>query len=101
MAVHDSDLQVFAYAVAEKSEQYVAVVEALVVSRERFRLQLRPGEVTTDVLAGGTDLDQNQVSVLLEQLADWGNVSRFFDSAAPETLAEFYNKRYLYQLTPR
>lgn len=101
MAVHDSDLQVFAYAVAEKSEQYVAVVEALVLSRERFRLQLRPGEVTADVRAGGTDLDQNQVSLLLEQLAHWGNVSRFYDSAAPETLAEFYNKRYLYQLTPR
>lgn len=101
MAVHDSDLQVFAYAVAEKSEQYVAVVEALVLSRERFRLQLRPGEVTADVRADGTDLDQNQVSLLLEQLAHWGNVSRFYDSAAPETLAEFYNKRYLYQLTPR
>ncbi len=43
MAAHDSDLEVFAYAVAEKSEQYVAVVEALVASRERFRLQLRPG----------------------------------------------------------
>lgn len=101
MAVHDSDLQVFAYAVAEKSEQYVAIVEALVVSRERFRLQLRPGEVAADVRSGGTDLDQSQVSLLLEQLAHWGNVSRFYDSAAPETLAEFYNKRYLYQLTPR
>lgn len=101
MAVHDSDLQVFAYAVAEKSDQYVAVVEALVISRERFRLQLRPGEVATDVRARGTDLSQNEVSLLLEQLAQWGNVSRFYDSAAPETLAEFYNKRYLYQLTPR
>lgn len=101
MAAHDSDLEVFAYAVAEKSEQYVAVIEALVTSRERFRLQLRPGEVAADVRAGGSNLDQSQVSLLLEQLADWGNVSRFYDSAAPETLAEFYNKRYLYQLTPR
>src|SRR3954468_6304752 len=101
MEAHDSHLEVFAYAVAEKSGQYVAVVEALVASRERFRLQLRPAEVTADVRAGGMELDQDQVSVLLEQLADWGNVSRFYDSAAPETLAEFYNKRYLYQLTPR
>ena len=101
MAAHNSDLEVFAYAIAEKGEQYVAVVEALVASRERFRLQLRPSEVAAELRSGGNDLDQSQVSVLLEQLAGWGNVSRFYDSAAPETLAEFYNKRYLYQLTPR
>jgi uncharacterized protein (TIGR02677 family) len=101
-----SDLRVFAYTVTEKAEIYLAVVEALMIARERFRLQLRPSEVLRELhLDGhefrldGKDFTVDDVGTALEQLAAWGNVSRFYDSAAPETLAEFYGKRYLYQLT--
>jgi len=34
------DLRVFAYAVVEKANLYVAVMDALVASKERFTLQL-------------------------------------------------------------
>jgi uncharacterized protein (TIGR02677 family) len=94
-----SPTRVFAYAVAERAELYLRVVDALVAAKERFRLQLRPAEVV-DELAAEPRPTPDEVRSALEQLADWGNVTRFYDSAAPESLAEFYAKRFLYQLTP-
>ncbi len=94
-----AELRVFSYAVADKSDLYVAVVEALTLARERFRLQLRPSELVRDLRVAGLDPSAEEVGAALEQLAAWGNVTHFYDSSAPETLAEFYSKRYLYQLT--
>jgi uncharacterized protein (TIGR02677 family) len=94
-----ADLRVFSYAVADKAGLYLDVVEALMVARERFRLQLRPAEVVRELHLAGRDRGIDDVSPALEQLCVWGNVSRFYDSTAPETLAEFYGKRFLYQLT--
>jgi uncharacterized protein (TIGR02677 family) len=92
-----ADLRVFAYTVAERADLYMRVVDGLVAAKERFRLQLRPAEVAAE-LGDGTGPDD--IRGALEQLAEWGNVTRFYDSAAPESLTEFYAKRFLYQLTP-
>ena len=91
----DAALRVFAYAVAEKSSTYVAVVEALMEAKERFQLQLRPAEVARHLKAATIE----EITAALESLFEWGNVSRFYDPAAPETLDQFYAKRFLYQLT--
>ncbi|HEU5002358.1 MAG TPA: TIGR02677 family protein [Actinomycetota bacterium] len=96
----DVDLRVFSYAIADKAPLYLDVVEALTAARERFRLQLRPNEVVRELHQAGLEQTVDEVSLALEQLVDWGNVAHFYDSAAPETLAEFYGKRFLYQLTP-
>ncbi len=85
----------FAYAVAEKARLYVPVVDALVAAKERFTLQLRPAEVAREL----PDVDEQEVAEALEALARWGNVQRFYDTTAPETLDQFYAKRFLYQLT--
>ena len=95
-----AELRVFAYAVAEKAELYVATVEVLMAARQRFRLQLRPAEIAADLRVVGVDVDADEATALLERLTEWGNVSHTYDGAAPETLAEFYGKRFLYQLTP-
>lgn len=89
-------LRVFAYAVYEKAELYIAVLDALVEAKERFRLQLRPAEVAREL----SGVDEAEVAEALERLDGWGNLSRIYDTAAPETLDEFYGKRFLYQLTP-
>lgn len=96
----ESPYRVFSYVVAEKAELYVSVVSALVAAKERFRLQLRPSDVVRELAVSGPEPDHDEVLGALESLAEWGNVSRFYDSAAPETLVEFYGKRFLYQLTP-
>jgi hypothetical protein len=98
---------VFSYAVAAKAELDLQIVEALMVARERFRLQLRPAEVLRELhlsgtvagseagANGGAARSVEEIGPALEQLAEWGNVAHFYDSAAPETLAEFYGKRFL------
>jgi uncharacterized protein (TIGR02677 family) len=91
----DPDLRVFAYTVAEKAWLYVPVVDALVAAKGRFTLQLRPAEVARE-LPGTTERD---VVEALEALERWGNVQKFYDTAAPETLEQFYARRFLYQLT--
>lgn len=91
----DLHLRVFSYAVAEKAELYVSIVEALVAAKERFVLQLRPGEVVQHLPGARTE----DVATALEALEGWGNVTKFYDTTAPETLDQFYAKRFLYQLT--
>lgn len=96
----DARLRVFAYAVAEKADVYLAIVDAMAAGAERFRLQQRPREIRRDLAATGVVLSDDEVLAALEQLHGWGNVTRLFDPTAAETLAEFYGRRYLYQLTP-
>jgi uncharacterized protein (TIGR02677 family) len=93
----DAALRVFSYTVAEKATTYMAVVDALVDAKERFQLQLRPGELIRDLT--DTAVTVEEVTDALESLFGWGNVSRFYDPGAPETLDQFYTKRFLYQLT--
>ena len=88
-------LKVFSYAVADKAALYVAVVDALIAAKERFTLQLRPAEVAHH-LAGVSTTD---VAEALEALETRGNVTKFYDTSAPETLDQFYARRFLYQLT--
>lgn len=92
--------RVFSYVTAERAELYVAIVDVLVDAKDRFRLQVRPAEVVRDLAVAGREESAGEVRDALERLADWGNLTRFYDSASPETLAEFYGKRFLYQLTP-
>jgi len=92
----DPGLRVFAYVVADKAQLYVAIVDALMGAKERFVLQLRPAEVAREVVGGA---ETGEVADALEVLAAWGNVTRFYDTAAPDTLDQFYAKRFLYQLT--
>ena len=98
--LEESPYRVFAYALAERADLYLDVVGALVAAKDRFRLQLRPADVVRELAASGRHREEDEVLSALEALAEWGNLSRFYDSAAPETLTEFYGKRFLYQLTP-
>jgi hypothetical protein len=95
-ASEGAGLRVFTYAVAEKAQLYVAMLDILVAAKERFRLQLRPSEVACELVG----FDEAEVADALERLVEWGNLSHTYDTAAPETLDEFYSKRFLYQLTP-
>lgn len=96
----ESPYRVFSYVLAERADLYLEVVDALVAGKDRFRLQLRPADVVRELASSDRQREEDEVRSALEALAEWGNVSRFYDSAAPETLTEFYGKRFLYQLTP-
>lgn len=91
----DPRIKVFSYAVADKADLYLAVVDALVTAKKRFTLQLRPGEVARQLVG----VTAAEVADALEALEIWGNVTKFYDTSAPETLDQFYARRFLYQLT--
>jgi uncharacterized protein (TIGR02677 family) len=88
-------LEVLGYATAPNAELYVGVMEAALVAREQFRLQLRPADV-----AAAVRTDRDSAANALNFLADHGALHRTYDPSEAETLAEFYKGAFLYQLTP-
>jgi len=88
-------LNVVGYAVAPNAELYVAVMDAALDARDRFRLQLRPADI-----ASAVGIDRDTASTALHQLFERGALHRTYDASEAETLAEFYKGAYLYQLTP-
>lgn len=90
---------VFAYVTADKALQYRAVSRAMLRAKERFRLHLRPAEIVALLADDGLDVDTDELTVLLAQLTDWGNVRTDPDTAEVASVEEFYRPRHLYQLT--
>lgn len=88
-------LSVLAYATAPNADLYVAVMEAAVEARSRFRLQLRPADIVATV-----GIDRDTASAALEFLADHQALHKTFDASEAETLAEYYKGAFLYQVTP-
>jgi uncharacterized protein (TIGR02677 family) len=88
-------LTVLSYATAPNAELYVAVMDAAVDARDRFRLQLRPSDISAAV-----GVDRDTASAALEYLAERGALHKTYDSAEAETLAEYYKGAFLYQVTP-
>jgi uncharacterized protein (TIGR02677 family) len=94
-APFDGLLAAVAYAVAPNAELYVAVMEAAVDARDRFRLQLRPADIASEL-----PIDRDTAATALDYLADHGALHRTYDASEAETLNEFYKGAYLYQVTP-
>jgi uncharacterized protein (TIGR02677 family) len=91
----DSILNVLSYAVAPNADLYVAVMEAAVEARDRFRLQLRPAEIAADL-----GIDRDAAATALDFLAAHNALHRTYDASEAETLSEFYKGAFLYQVTP-
>lgn len=90
-------LDVFRYAVAEKTGLYRAILGVFFLARDHYQIQLRATEVREELDPAPPE---EEVSAALEQLAVWGNLDRSQDTRDVTSLAEFYRRRYLYQLTP-
>jgi uncharacterized protein (TIGR02677 family) len=91
----DGLLSVLSYATAPTAELYVAVMDAALDARDKFRLQLRPSDV-----ASAVGVDRDAAAAALNYLADHGVLHRTYDPSEAETLAEYYKGAFLYQLTP-
>ena len=71
LAPATSPYRVFAYVLAERADLYLDVVGALVAAKDRFRLQLRPGEVVRELAASGRQHHEDDIRSALEALAEW------------------------------
>ena len=96
-------LRVFAYVDAEYAHLYRAIMGRFMEAKERFRIHLRPQEVLAALdpaaLAWTPADPLAAVRDLLRSLRDWGNLDEHPDTADVATVEEFYQPRFLYQLT--
>jgi uncharacterized protein (TIGR02677 family) len=91
----DGLLSVLEYTTAPTAEIYVAVMDAALDARDRFRLQLRPADIATVL-----NIDRDIAAAALNYLASKNALHRTYDASEAETLNEFYKGAFLYQLTP-
>ena len=87
---------VFSHLNTPKEGDYRRVLAAFAKAREGFVIHLRPAEI-----AAATDMQEEALEPLLEQLHDWGNLERSHDHVDAATVEEFYRVKWLYQLSNR
>lgn len=93
------DWQCFAYLTAEKSELYRAIIEVFATAKSEFTLHLRPAQVRASLNDNEFLLEATEVESALQSLESWGNLQSYQDNADVSSLADYYRKRLLYQLT--
>ena len=92
----------FAYLTTPNAGLYRRVMKAMVAAKERFTVHARPDDVYAAVIAdGGGPVTAEEVSKALDSLAGpgWGNLLAFPDTGRVTAIADFYNRRMLYQLS--
>jgi uncharacterized protein (TIGR02677 family) len=93
----------FRYIVEKNAPIYRAIIDVFVAAKARYRIQLRVDEVARELRTSGRiGVDELDLTRHLDVLAgdDWGNLKRTFETRDAATLADFYRRRSLYQLTP-
>ncbi len=98
-------LSIFAYTVEGLAPVYRAIMGVFAAAKARFRIQLRPDEVATELgRSGRGELldrdDPNQLERALDQLVSWGNLRRSHDTGRVATLEDFRRRHFVYQVTP-
>jgi len=96
------DYAPFAYLATPNAPVYRRVMKAMVSAKERFTVHARPDDVYAAVVAdGGGPVTADEVSKALDSLANpgWGNLLAFPDTGRVTAIADFYNRRMLYQLS--
>lgn len=92
--------RVFAHLTQDHAETYRAVLDVFGTAREQFLIHLRPSEILRSLgETPGGPMDEDQLTLRLQQLVDWGNLERTPDRLEASTVEEFYRARFLYQLS--
>lgn len=87
---------VFTHLSSQKAEDYRRVLAAFSQARSAFVIHLRPAEV-----ARMTGMAEDSLGPVLEQLHEWGNLDRGRDHVDAASIEEFYQVKWLYQLSVR
>ena len=93
------DWQCFSYLTAERSITYRAIIDVFAAAKAEFSLHLRPAEIRTALGWQSLSLEMDELDSALQQLEAWGNLQSYQDKADVASLADYYRKSLLYQLT--
>jgi len=89
-------LRLFAFTQAEGKHRYLAILRAFDDARERSQLQLAPSDLLETVDA----LESVEAALVsLDQLFAWGLLARVQDDRRVRTIAEYKQRRSVYQMT--
>jgi uncharacterized protein (TIGR02677 family) len=103
MADSDTErLVILSYLLAERAPLYRGIMRVFTEARARYEVYRRPAEVLANLEANGLTLapeDEAHIDAALDQLVQWGNLSRTHQTAGARSLEEWRQRRYLYQIT--
>lgn len=89
----------FCYLSAERSAFYRSILRVFMEARARLALHLRPADIARELQDGSVQFETEELTRALAQLQEWGNVEAHVDTTDVATVEEFYQPRFLYQLT--
>jgi uncharacterized protein (TIGR02677 family) len=91
---------VLKYAVVEGAERYRRIMRVLYLEHRHFGLRLTPAEVAGRLMGlYELGLEPGVLSQCLDQLHDWGAVSREYDTSLARTARELRQNRFTYDIT--
>jgi uncharacterized protein (TIGR02677 family) len=95
-ASSDRRLRLFAFTQADHRHRYMAILARFDEARDRSRLQLSPSDLVGDEPLPTTEGDALGA---LDQLYGWGMLERLQDDRRVRTIAEYRQRRSVYQMT--
>src|SRR5437764_13088894 len=93
----------FQYVTAPNAPTYRAIMQVFFDAKQHYLIELRPAEVGERIGEAGYHVEitsDEHLEAHLQQLVDWGNLLRGYETAAAARIEDYYRKRYLYHLTP-
>ncbi len=98
----DGRLTILSYVLADKAHLYKSVMRVFMEARARYQLHRRPSEVIASLRAAGYEVsveEEAHIEETLEQLVQWGNLTKTQQTSGARTLEEWRQRRFLYQIT--
>ena len=93
------DWQCFSYLTVEKNDLYRAIVQIFAAAKSEFKLHLRPDQIRQSLIDQDSRIEVTEVENALQALEGWGNLQSYQDNSDVSSLADYYRKRLLYQMT--
>ena len=100
--MQEDRLKLFAFTVAEKRTEYLAVLRAFDTARANYVVLLHAAEIADTLARTAPDDEQlsaAEIGPLLEQLHSWELLERSYDGSRAATLAEYRNRHFVYQFS--
>lgn len=101
----DDRMRLFTFVATEKRLTYLWVLRAFDHARANYHVLLHTGDVAAQLATLTQDspdcppIGDDELPVVLDALADWGNLTRSQDATRAATIREYRNRHSVYQLT--